>query len=77
MPSRPKLNTAIANAKASDVDDIDCPHCNDTGFITLRTTFPMTYVCAGSPPDDAKDVVEVPCDRCNPIARWAEECEEE
>ena len=54
-------------------DDVECSRCNDTGFITRRTTYPMTYVCAGSPPDDAKNVAEARCDYCDPVERWHEE----
>lgn len=59
------------------MNDVECTHCNDTGFVTVRKTFPMSYVCAGSPPDYAKGVVEVPCNRCNPVGRWQEETEYE
>lgn len=47
------------------MNDIECTHCDDTGYITVRTTYPMSYVCAGSPPDDAKGVTEARCDQCN------------
>ena len=53
--------------------DIECTRCNDTGVITRRAIFPMSYVCAGSPPDDARGVVEARCDVCNPVQRWHDE----
>lgn len=59
------------------MDETECSRCNDTGYITVRDTYPMSYVCAGSPPDDAKGVVEVPCNICNPVGRWQEETADE
>lgn len=59
------------------MSDIICFRCEDTGFITVRTTFPMSFVCAGPPPEYARGVTEARCDRCDPIARWADEVEEE
>lgn len=59
------------------MSDIECRHCNDTGYVTVLTRFPMTYVCAGSPPDDAKNVTEARCDRCDPVARWQDEVDDE
>lgn len=39
----------------------DCDRCNDTGRVTVRTTPPMSYVCAGEPPDYARGVVGEDC----------------
>ena len=62
----------------SEIDvDIECHRCNDTGFITVRNTYPMTYVCAGSPPDSARGVAEARCDRCDPVARFIDESEDD
>lgn len=58
------------------MEDVECMHCNDTGYITVRAAYPMSYVCAGSPPDDAKGVTEARCDRCDPVARFKEETED-
>lgn len=58
------------------MDDVECTYCNDTGYITVRTAYPMSYVCAGSPPDDAKGVTEARCDRCDPVSRFQEETED-
>ena len=58
------------------MEDVECTRCNDTGWITVRVTFPMTYVCAGSPPDDAKGVTEARCDRCDPVSRFQNETED-
>lgn len=58
------------------MDDVECTRCNDTGYITVRVTYPMSYVCAGSPPDDAKGVTELRCDRCDPVSRFQEEDED-
>jgi hypothetical protein len=52
--------------------DFNCPHCEDTGFITVRTTYPMSYVCAGSPPEDARGVCEARCPNCDPVMLAAE-----
>lgn len=43
-----------------------CPRCHDTGRITVRVQSPMSYVCAGDPPDDARNVVGVDCYACSP-----------
>jgi DnaJ-class molecular chaperone len=39
----------------------ECDRCNGTGRITVRTSYPMSYVCAGDPPDDARGVIGVDC----------------
>jgi len=44
-----------------------CEHCAGTGWITVRTRHPMSYVCAGSPPDYATGVCEARCNECH---RW-------
>jgi hypothetical protein len=49
------------------MDDFVCHKCQDTGFITVRNTFPMSYVCAGPPPEDARGVCESVCMFCDPI----------
>ena len=54
-----------------------CPRCEGTGRVTVRVSYPMSYVCAGEPPDYAKGVTGARCDRCDPVARWSEECEDE
>jgi hypothetical protein len=41
-----------------------CERCDDTGYITVRNTFPMAYVCPGSPPEYAAGVCEAKCDAC-------------
>ena len=51
------------------MSDFLCDLCEDTGFITVRTTYPMTYVCAGSPPEDARGVFESRCTHCDPVMR--------
>lgn len=56
--------------------EIECTRCNDTGWITVRVTYPMAYVCAGAPPDYARGVAEARCDHCDPVVRWREETEE-
>ena len=56
---------------------INCTRCEDTGRITVRASYPMSYVCAGEPPDYARGVTGARCDRCDPVARWDEECEDE
>ncbi len=47
--------------------DFNCPHCEDTGRITVRVTYPMSYVCAGEPPDDARGVTGARCPNCDPV----------
>lgn len=64
------------HSKAQTMDDVECTHCNDTGYITVRVTCPMSYVCAGSPPDGAKGVTEARCDRCDPVERFQDETED-
>ena len=59
------------------MSDFTCLRCEDTGRITVRVSYPMSYVCAGEPPDYAKGVTGARCDRCDPVARWSEECEDE
>lgn len=55
------------------MSDILCYHCEDTGWITVRNTYPMSYVCAGSPPDNARGVTEARCDFCDPVRRFTDE----
>lgn len=54
-------------------DDFVCDRCHDTGIITVRVTYPMSYVGPGSPAEYARNVTEARCDRCDPVARFAEE----
>ncbi len=53
-----------------------CPRCEGTGRITVRVSYPMSYVCAGDPPDYARGVTGARCRWCDPVARWDEETEE-
>ena len=57
--------------------DFICQRCEDTGRITVRNRYPMSYVCAGDPPDYARGITGARCRWCDPIARWQEECEDE
>lgn len=41
-----------------------CAQCAGTGRVTIRVTYPMSYVCAGEPPEDARGVAGVTCDHC-------------
>lgn len=41
-----------------------CQHCNDTGFVIIRSDY-GTYVRPGPLPDDAKGYAESPCWHCN------------
>ncbi len=44
------------------------PHyerCDDSGWIAVRTSSPMTYVGPGPCPDYAVGVCDAPCDRCD------------
>lgn len=53
----------------TSIVSVPCSRCADTGRITVRTTYPMSWVCAGEPPDDARNVVGQDCYECN--ARFA------
>ncbi|WP_425404593.1 hypothetical protein [Hwanghaeella sp.] len=46
-----------------------CTHCNGTGEIARRTTFPMSYVGPGPVPEDALSVVAATCDECRGTGR--------
>ena len=59
------------------MSNFECNRCEDTGRITVRVSYPMSYVCAGDPPGYARGVAGARCDRCDPVARWREECEDE
>jgi len=52
-----------------------CEWCNGSGEVTVRTSFPMSYVCAGEPPEEARGVVGIPCGECD--ARHADYRNEE
>lgn len=39
-----------------------CERCNDSGLIAVRNHYPMTYVCPGPVPEDARNVTEAFCD---------------
>ena len=59
--------TPRRETQSTDGDDVMiplCDRCNDTGFVTVRNHWPMAYVCAGSPPEDARGVCEAPCREC-------------
>ena len=43
---------------------ICCKLCNDTGWIVVRTSFPMSYVGPGPCPEDATGVINVRCREC-------------
>ena len=58
------------------MEDVECTRCNDTGYITVRVTFPMSYVCAGPSPEYAKGVTDVRCDACDPMKCFQEEADE-
>ena len=42
-----------------------CDRCNDTGWIAVRNSYPMSYVGPGPCPDYATGVCDAPCDRCD------------
>ncbi len=42
----------------------DCERCNDTGWIVVRTSFPMSYVGPGPCPEYATGVTNVRCRDC-------------
>lgn len=58
-------------------EELKCHRCNGAGWITVRNTYPMSYVCAGSPPEYARGVTEARCDYCDPIQRFEDEVEDE
>lgn len=41
---------------------IRCQRCLDSGRITVRNYYPMTYVAAGDPPEGARGVTGAWCD---------------
>jgi hypothetical protein len=55
------------------VTAIICTKCEDTGYITVRYYYPMSYVCAGWPPEDARGVCGARCNYCDPVIRATEE----
>lgn len=57
--------------------DFMCERCEDSGIITVRVMFPMSYVGAGSPPEDARGICESRCRWCDPVARFREEMEDD
>ena len=59
------------------MSDFDCRRCEDTGRISVRVTFPMSYVGPGDPPDYARGVAGARCDRCDPVARFPEGFDDE
>jgi hypothetical protein len=46
-----------------------CERCNDTGWITVRVHYPMSYVGAGWPPEDARGVAGSKCWECGAAAK--------
>jgi hypothetical protein len=58
------------------MSDFICERCEDTGRITVRVTYPMSYVAPGEPPDYAHGVTGSRCDQCDPVARWSGENDE-
>jgi hypothetical protein len=58
-----------ADEAAALAADAACDVCNGTGWLTVRSTFPCAYVCAGEPPEDAKGVTGWPCSDCHSFHR--------
>ena len=50
-----------------------CEHCNGTGLIGVRNTFPMTYVAPGPVPEEARGVCEVKCDECGGRGKFVDQ----
>jgi hypothetical protein len=42
-----------------------CDRCDNTGWITVRSSGSMSFVCAGPAPDDARGVTDISCDECD------------
>jgi hypothetical protein len=59
MDLEEQLDAADEAAEAARL--ASCDVCNGTGWITVRTTFPHSFVCAGDPPEDARGMVGVRC----------------
>lgn len=49
----------------TSIVSVPCDRCADTGRITVRTAFPMSYMRAGEPPEDARNVIGADCYECN------------
>jgi hypothetical protein len=58
-----------ADEAAELAADAICDYCNGTGMVTVRTTFPCSYVCAGEPPEDARGMTGAPCGECHSFYR--------
>jgi len=58
-----------ADEAAELAADMLCDYCNGTGMVTVRTTFPCSYVCAGEPPEDARSMTGAPCGECHSFYR--------
>ena len=58
-----------ADEAAEAARDAACERCEGTGWFTVRTTWPQSYVCAGEPPEDARGMVGAPCTECHSFYR--------
>jgi hypothetical protein len=64
---------SLLNPQPVELEDLDgddeseehCDRCDDTGWIAVRNSYPMSYVGPGPCPDYATGVCDAPCDRCD------------
>lgn len=48
----------------NDCGGPECPRCDGSGEIAVRTTYPMSEVGPGPAPEDARGVCATPCPDC-------------
>lgn len=42
-----------------------CSKCEDTGIVTVRVTYPMSYICSGDHSKDGSGLTCINCPDCN------------